>query len=111
MCKIQLNKKSASVTVEFAYGIFAALVVLFIALGIFCSNLSQLAENTGMKNMFNNSNSEAKTATSSYGNANNTSTFVVAPSGSSSSSSSDGLTCVQDGGSNGEYCFYEEKEQ
>lgn len=76
MYKLKLNKRKASMTIEFAYGIFAALVVMFIALGVVCNSMSQIASKSNIQNMF-----KSNTKSTAYeASLNTTKTTVNDPS-------------------------------
>lgn len=54
--------KKAEVTIEITLSIALSIVVLFLVLGLFSENLSTMAANSGLRNLFNRDNSTAKTA-------------------------------------------------
>ncbi len=58
------SKKIGAITVEVAIGIALAVIVVLVTLGLFSENLSTMISNSGMANMFKNSN---KTTYSSFG--------------------------------------------
>lgn len=58
------SRKSGAITVEVAIGIALAVIVVLVALGLFSENLATMISNSGMANMFKNSN---KTTYSSFG--------------------------------------------
>lgn len=57
------SKKVGAITVEVAIGIALAVIVVIVALGLFSENLSNMISNSGIANMFKNSN---KTTYSSF---------------------------------------------
>lgn len=71
------RKKPATISIEFVIGIFSVLIVLFVVLGIFSANLLTMANSSGIRNMFKNSNSEAKTVFESSNNSALTNTVAV----------------------------------
>lgn len=50
------NKKLGAITVEVGIGIALAVIVLIIAIGLFNDNLAAMVSNSGISNMFNNTN-------------------------------------------------------
>lgn len=63
------RKKSATISIEFVMGIFASLAVMFIALGIFSTNLFTMANSSGIRNMFRSNNTSSKTVFQSSSNS------------------------------------------
>lgn len=60
-------RRNAEVTIEITLSIALSVIVLFLALGLFSSNLSTMAANSGIRRLFNN-NSATKTVQQNWGN-------------------------------------------
>lgn len=69
--------RKAEVTIEITLSIALSIVVLFLVLGLFSENLSTMAANSGLKNLFNRDNSDAKTAYNNWSTVNNRSDVEV----------------------------------
>lgn len=98
---VKMKSKNAGTTIEFAYGIFAAIIVLFVAFGVVFNNVSKMVSSSNFNNMTKNQSSE-KTVFNSYGSNNNNNTIVTvssAPAVAATTTSASGSGSINSTGS------------
>lgn len=96
--------RSAEVTIEVSLSIALSILVLFLALGLFSTNLSTMAANSGIFNMFNRKSGDeftttntAKTKYDDWGAGSQTSVQIVADNATTTPTTLDEFTKWADG--------------